>query len=62
MFLFAVIPFYLFCSISKMSTFFCWQIAASYGSILCVFEPVQQPDQKDASLTVSSLHFLPVTV
>ncbi|XP_026044529.1 dmX-like protein 1 isoform X2 [Astatotilapia calliptera] len=27
------------------------QIAASYGSIVCVFEPVQQPDQKDSSLT-----------
>ncbi|XP_055367594.1 dmX-like protein 1 isoform X2 [Betta splendens] len=29
------------------------QIAASYGSIVCVFEPVQHPDQKDASLTKS---------
>uniref|UniRef100_A0A3P8TPI4 Dmx like 1 n=1 Tax=Amphiprion percula TaxID=161767 RepID=A0A3P8TPI4_AMPPE len=27
------------------------QIAASYGSIVCVFEPVQHPDQKDTSLT-----------
>ncbi|XP_026199010.1 dmX-like protein 1 isoform X2 [Anabas testudineus] len=27
------------------------QIAASYGSIVCVFEPVWQPDQKDTSLT-----------
>ncbi|KAK5932313.1 hypothetical protein CgunFtcFv8_004030 [Champsocephalus gunnari] len=25
------------------------QIAASYGSIVCVFEPVQPPDQKDTS-------------
>lgn len=30
------------------------QIAASYGSIVCVFEPVWQPDQKDTSLTVSN--------
>ncbi|TNN59143.1 DmX-like protein 1 [Liparis tanakae] len=28
------------------------QIAASYGSIVCVFEPVQHPDQKDTSLTI----------
>ncbi|XP_035514140.1 dmX-like protein 1 [Morone saxatilis] len=27
------------------------QIAASYGSIVCIFEPVQHPDQKDTSLT-----------
>ncbi|XP_078026750.1 dmX-like protein 1 isoform X4 [Epinephelus lanceolatus] len=27
------------------------QIAASYGSIVCVFEPVQLSDQKDTSLT-----------
>ncbi|XP_076005529.1 dmX-like protein 1 [Genypterus blacodes] len=27
------------------------QIAASYGSIVCVFEPIQQPDQKDTSST-----------
>ncbi|XP_045890266.1 dmX-like protein 1 isoform X1 [Micropterus dolomieu] len=27
------------------------QIAASYGSTVCVFEPVQDPDQKDTSLT-----------
>ncbi|XP_062273548.1 dmX-like protein 1 isoform X3 [Scomber scombrus] len=27
------------------------QIAASYGSTVCVFEPVQHPDQKDTSLT-----------
>ncbi|AWP07358.1 putative dmX-like protein 1 [Scophthalmus maximus] len=27
------------------------QIAASYGSIVCVFEPVQNPDLKDPSLT-----------
>ncbi|XP_071339406.1 dmX-like protein 1 isoform X3 [Trachinotus anak] len=27
------------------------QIAASYGSIVCVFEPVQHPHQKDTSLT-----------
>ncbi|XP_053277772.1 dmX-like protein 1 isoform X2 [Pleuronectes platessa] len=27
------------------------QIAASYGSIVCVFEPVQHPDQKDPPLT-----------
>nr|XP_019954783.1 PREDICTED: dmX-like protein 1 isoform X2 [Paralichthys olivaceus] len=27
------------------------QIAASYGSIVCVFEPVQHSDQKDPSLT-----------
>nr|XP_020449620.1 dmX-like protein 1 isoform X2 [Monopterus albus] len=27
------------------------QIAASYGSIVCVFEPVQHPDQQDTSLT-----------
>ncbi|KAI3372724.1 hypothetical protein L3Q82_023186 [Scortum barcoo] len=27
------------------------QMAASYGSIVCVFEPVQHPDQKDTSLT-----------
>ncbi|KAM9821767.1 dmX-like protein 1 isoform 3-T3 [Syngnathus typhle] len=27
------------------------QIAASYGSIVCIFEPVQYPDQKDTSLT-----------
>nr|XP_040051616.1 dmX-like protein 1 isoform X2 [Gasterosteus aculeatus aculeatus] len=27
------------------------KIAASYGSIVCVFEPVQPPDQKDTSLT-----------
>ncbi|KAM9744364.1 dmX-like protein 1 isoform 4-T5 [Menidia menidia] len=27
------------------------QIAASYGSIVCVFEPVQLQDQKDASLS-----------
>ncbi|XP_026177170.1 dmX-like protein 1 isoform X2 [Mastacembelus armatus] len=27
------------------------QIAASYGSIVCIFEPVQHPDQKDPSLT-----------
>ncbi|XP_028313841.1 dmX-like protein 1 isoform X2 [Gouania willdenowi] len=27
------------------------QIAASYGSIVCVFEPVHHPDQKDTSLT-----------
>ncbi|KAM4575859.1 dmX-like protein 1 isoform 2-T2 [Odontesthes bonariensis] len=27
------------------------QIAASYGSIVCVFEPVQHPDQKDGSLS-----------
>lgn len=41
---------------------FCLQIAASYGSIVCLFEPVQQPDEKDASLTVSSLkcHFVAV--
>lgn len=42
--------------------FFCSQIAASYGSTVCVFEPVQDPDQKDTSLTVSSPHYLPVTV
>uniref|UniRef100_A0A3B5LKV3 Uncharacterized protein n=1 Tax=Xiphophorus couchianus TaxID=32473 RepID=A0A3B5LKV3_9TELE len=30
------------------------QIAASYGSIVCVFEPVHLPDQKYAS-SVSSL-------
>uniref|UniRef100_A0A8C9ZV57 Dmx like 1 n=1 Tax=Sander lucioperca TaxID=283035 RepID=A0A8C9ZV57_SANLU len=29
------------------------QIAASYGSIVCVFEPVQHPDQKDTSLTLN---------
>ncbi|XP_029959970.1 dmX-like protein 1 isoform X2 [Salarias fasciatus] len=27
------------------------KIAASYGSIVCVFEPVEHPDQKDTSLT-----------
>ncbi|XP_061585398.1 dmX-like protein 1 isoform X2 [Cololabis saira] len=27
------------------------QIAASYGSIVCIFEPVQQPDQKDTLLS-----------
>ncbi|KAM9392555.1 dmX-like protein 1 isoform 2-T2 [Pholidichthys leucotaenia] len=27
------------------------QIAASYGSNVCIFEPVQQPDQTDTSLT-----------
>ncbi|XP_040012399.1 dmX-like protein 1 isoform X3 [Xiphias gladius] len=27
------------------------QIAASYGSIVCIFEPVQHPDQKDTLLT-----------
>ncbi|KAM3868516.1 dmX-like protein 1 [Diretmus argenteus] len=27
------------------------QIAASYGSIVCLFEPVQHPDQKDTSST-----------
>lgn len=36
-----------------------WQIAASYGSIVCVFEPVQYPDQKDTSLTVSRRLHLP---
>ncbi|XP_075875590.1 dmX-like protein 1 isoform X2 [Nelusetta ayraudi] len=29
------------------------QIAASYGSIVCIFEPVQLQDQKEASLTVN---------
>uniref|UniRef100_A0A8C2X9T5 Dmx like 1 n=1 Tax=Cyclopterus lumpus TaxID=8103 RepID=A0A8C2X9T5_CYCLU len=29
------------------------QIAASYGSIVCVFEPVQHPDQKDTTLTLN---------
>uniref|UniRef100_A0AAQ4RHA1 Dmx like 1 n=1 Tax=Gasterosteus aculeatus aculeatus TaxID=481459 RepID=A0AAQ4RHA1_GASAC len=29
------------------------KIAASYGSIVCVFEPVQPPDQKDTSLTLN---------
>uniref|UniRef100_A0A3Q2XH75 Dmx like 1 n=1 Tax=Hippocampus comes TaxID=109280 RepID=A0A3Q2XH75_HIPCM len=29
------------------------QIAASYGSIVCIFEPVQHPDQKDTSLTLN---------
>lgn len=43
-------------------SFLCWQIAASYGSIVCVFEPVQHADQKDTSLTVSRLDYLPVTV
>uniref|UniRef100_A0A3Q1EFU0 Dmx like 1 n=1 Tax=Acanthochromis polyacanthus TaxID=80966 RepID=A0A3Q1EFU0_9TELE len=36
------------------------QIAASYGSIVCVFEPVQHPDQKDTSLTVSPTHYFPL--
>lgn len=39
-----------------LSCFLYWQIAASYGSIVCIFEPVQQPDQKD-TLSVSSIHF-----
>lgn len=29
---------------------------------MCVFEPVQHPDQKDTSLTVSRLHYLLVTI
>lgn len=37
---------------------FVLQIAASYGSTVCIFEPVQQQDQKDTSLTVSRLHNL----
>lgn len=35
---------------------FCLQIAASYGSTVCIFEPVQQQDQKDTSITVSRLY------